>query len=75
MLSDIGLVENIDKTLAVLAIGAGSAVVIHANDSFFWVISRTSHMDVKDGYRYLSLGSFVFGVVGFLVIMGVSVVA
>ena len=40
-----------------------TAVFSHANDSFFWVVTQMSGMDVKSGYRLLSLGSAVLGMV------------
>ncbi len=61
MMGDLGFVSEWDKALVVLAIGAGSAVVVHANDSFFWVVTRMSNMNVNTGYRFLSLGSLILG--------------
>ncbi|MBV6427268.1 MAG: Inner membrane permease YgbN [Haliscomenobacter sp.] len=61
MMTDLGFVSEWHKALVVLAIGAGSAVVVHANDSFFWVVTRMSYMDTNLGYKFLSLGSFVLG--------------
>ena len=50
-----------EKAMVVIAIGAGSAVVSHANDSFFWVVSQLCGMDVKTAYRLHTLGTFVLG--------------
>lgn len=61
MMGDLGFHSELHKALVVIAIGAGSAVIVHANDSFFWVVTRLSGMDVKQGYQFVSLGSFVFG--------------
>jgi len=36
-------------------------VFSHANDSFFWVVTQMSGMDVKTGYRLFSFGTFVLG--------------
>jgi len=36
-------------------------VVSHANDSFFWVVTQMSGMDVNTGYRLHSLGTFLIG--------------
>ena len=44
-----------------LAIGAGSMVVSHANDSYFWVVTQFSGMSVKQGYQLQSLGTFIQG--------------
>ena len=62
MLPSLGLEGETDKALAVVALGAGSAVVSHANDSFFWVVTQMSGMDVRTGYRLFSLGTLVLGI-------------
>ncbi|ULC60714.1 GntP family permease [Flaviramulus sp. BrNp1-15] len=61
MMATLGFDTELQKAMVVVAIGAGSAVVVHANDSFFWVVTQLSGMDVKLGYRFLTLGSFVLG--------------
>ncbi len=61
MLSELHFETELQKAMVVVAIGGGSAVVCHANDSFFWVVTRLSGMDVKQGYRFLSVGSGVLG--------------
>jgi gluconate:H+ symporter, GntP family len=57
----LGFDTPIEKALVVLAIGAGSAVVSHANDSFFWVLSQLSGMNVPTSYRLYTTGTFVLG--------------
>lgn len=61
MMPSLGLESETDKALAVVALGAGSAVVSHANDSFFWVVTQMSGMDVRTGYRLFTLGTLVLG--------------
>jgi GntP family gluconate:H+ symporter len=45
----------------VVAIGAGSMIVSHANDSYFWVVTQFSKMTVNQGYRLQTLGTLVEG--------------
>ena len=61
MMNTLGFVTELEKAMVVIAIGAGSAVFSHANDSFFWVVTQLSGIDVKSGYRLYSLGTFVLG--------------
>ena len=61
MMSTLGFVSELEKVMVVIAIGAGSAVFSHANDSFFWVVTQLSGFDVKTGYRLFSLGTFILG--------------
>ena len=62
MMPSLGFENEIDKALVVVALGAGSSVISHANDSFFWVVTQMSGMDVRTGYRLFSTGTLVLGV-------------
>ncbi|SNR59222.1 predicted D-glycerate permease [Maribacter sedimenticola] len=64
MMGSLGFDSEIQKALVVIVIGAGSAVVSHANDSFFWVVTQMSGMNVNTGYRLFSLGSGLLGLTG-----------
>jgi len=61
LLGALGLEAPTARALAVVAIGAGSMVVSHANDSYFWVVTGLSKMSVKDGYKLQTLGTLVEG--------------
>ena len=61
LMEALGLTSEIARTLTVVAIGAGSMVVSHANDSYFWIVTQFSNMNVKTGYRLLTLGTLVQG--------------
>jgi GntP family gluconate:H+ symporter len=64
MMTSLGYESEIQKALVVVAIGSGSAMVSHANDSFFWVVTQMSGMNVKTGYRLFGLGTAVLGITG-----------
>ncbi|GLU44463.1 GntP family permease [Allomuricauda sp. NBRC 101325] len=68
LLETFGLVSITDKALAVLAIGAGAMTVSHINDSYFWVVSQFSNINVKTALRGHTLGTLFQGIVGILVI-------
>ena len=61
MMPSLGLETETQKALAVVALGAGSSVFSHANDSFFWVVTQMSGMDVRTGYRLFGGGTFLLG--------------
>ncbi|SDB61339.1 predicted D-glycerate permease [Flavobacteriaceae bacterium MAR_2010_188] len=73
LMHTLGFDSEIQKAMAVVAIGAGSAVISHANDSFFWVVTRLSGMDVKTGYRLVSSASFVLGFSAALLLSLISI--
>jgi GntP family gluconate:H+ symporter len=62
LLPSMGLDSALGRALCVLAIGAGSMVASHANDSFFWVVTQMSDMDVKTGYKLMTAGTTCMGV-------------
>ena len=62
LLVTLGFESEMQKALMVVAIGAGAAVVTHANDSGFWVVTQLTGMDIKTGYKLFTLGTFVIGV-------------
>jgi gluconate:H+ symporter, GntP family len=61
MMATLGFETELQKAMVVIAIGAGSIVVSHVNDSFFWVVTQLSGMDVKTGYRLHTTGTAVLG--------------
>lgn len=68
MLSSIGLDSLNGKVLAVMATGAGAMTISHVNDSFFWVVTQFSGIDVKTGYKTLTLATLIQGILSMLLI-------
>lgn len=66
MLGSLGFDSEMGKALMAMAIAAGSMVVSHANDSYFWVVSQFSDMDVTTAYRAQTMGTLIQGIVGIL---------
>ncbi|HNV06600.1 MAG TPA: GntP family permease [Petrotogaceae bacterium] len=68
LLGSMGLDSPIAKALVVCSVGAGSMVLSHVNDSYFWVVSQMSGMDIKASLKLQTMGSLVQGsVTGMLV--------
>lgn len=74
MMEPLGFDSGVARALVVLAIGAGSMVASHANDSLFWIFTQMTGMDVKTGYRIHTVGTVVIGIASVLVIWGLSLV-
>ncbi|MDD5502760.1 MAG: GntP family permease [Candidatus Thermoplasmatota archaeon] len=68
LLPSLGLESDMAKALVVSAIGVGSMTVSHANDSYFWVVSQFSGMDVKTAYKCQTGATAVMGIVGIIVV-------
>lgn len=63
MLGSLGLDHTMGKVCAVLAMGAGSMMISHANDSYFWVISRFSGVGMSVMLRVYTVATLVMGLV------------
>ena len=68
MLPALGLDSETGKLLALLSMGAGSMMVSHANDSYFWVVSRFSGISSNTTLKVYSTATIVMGLVTFLCI-------
>ena len=51
LMESMGFTSPVARVLVVLAIGAGSMVASHANDSYFWVVSQFSDMKTEEAYK------------------------
>ena len=67
LLPILGLESENGKLLAVLAMGAGSMMISHSNDAYFWVISRFSDIDTRTMLRVHSVASILMGLVTMIV--------
>jgi gluconate:H+ symporter, GntP family len=74
MLSLLGLDSEWGRLLTMLSMGAGSMIVSHANDSYFWVISNFSDIDPATTLRVYSSSTIVMGIVVFAFVWITSLV-
>jgi GntP family gluconate:H+ symporter len=63
LLAALGLDSENGKMLAVLAMGAGSMMISHSNDAYFWVISKFSDIDIRTMLRVHSVASILMGLI------------
>lgn len=68
----MGLDSTLGVVFVILAMGAGSMVVSHANDSYFWVVTKFSNLDVGTAYKTYSTGTIILGSVTMLTILLLS---
>ncbi len=69
LLDTFGLLSVTDKALAVLAVGAGAMTISHINDSYFWVVSQFSNLNVKNALKGHTTATFFQGLVGIGIIL------
>ena len=68
LLPVLGLDSNEGRLLCVLAMGAGSMMISHANDAYFWVISKFSDIDMKTMLKVYTTATILMGLVSFFFI-------
>lgn len=66
LLPALGLDTENGKLLCVLAMGAGSMMISHANDAYFWVISKFSGIDMRAMLRAYSTVTIIMGLTALL---------
>jgi GntP family gluconate:H+ symporter len=74
LLPTLGLDTETLRVFAVLATGAGAIAISHANDSFFWVMTQMSGMNIKQGNQTHSLGTLILACTSMLMIYLISLV-
>src|SRR5665647_1189694 len=65
MMPGLGLDSESGKLLTMLSMGAGSMMVSHANDSYFWVITKFSDIHADITLRVFSTATVVMGITVF----------
>ena len=69
LLPGLSLDGETARALTVVAIGAGAMVVSHANDSLFWIVTRSCGMTPGQGYALLTIGTLVHGSVAAIALL------
>lgn len=68
MMEALGFVSPVGKALAVMSLCSGAMVMSHVNDSFFWVVTQLSGMNVKTGCKLHGIGTLLGGLTAMLVV-------
>jgi GntP family gluconate:H+ symporter len=68
LLPVLGIEKDFVRMLAVLAMGAGSMTISHANDAYFWVIAKFSDVPVNTMLKVYSVATVFMSLVSLLVI-------
>ena len=68
MMEALGFVSPVGRALAVMSLCSGAMVMSHVNDSFFWVVTQLSGMNVKTGCKLHGIGTLLGGLTAMLVV-------
>lgn len=72
MLNELQLVSEMGLILVVLSMGAGSMVFSHTNDSYFWIVTKFSPIEVKKSLKVFSSSTAILGLSAQLIIFLLS---
>jgi GntP family gluconate:H+ symporter len=68
LLKPLGLDTPTGHLLCVLAMGAGSMMISHANDAYFWVIAKFSGLEMKTMLGVYSVSTVLMGLTSFAMV-------
>ncbi len=70
----LGFTTPLARVLIIMAIGAGSMTVSHANDSYFWVVSQFSDMNTKTAYKCQTGVTAIMGITAIVTVYIASLI-
>ena len=66
ILQSIGMSSELEKVILIISIGSGAMTISHVNDSYFWVVSKYSNIEMNDVLKYFSSATLIQGLTGLL---------
>jgi gluconate:H+ symporter, GntP family len=66
LLSALGMDTEGSRLLVLMAMGAGSMTISHANDAYFWVISKFGDIETDTTLKTYSVATVIMGFVAFI---------
>ena len=74
LLPALGLDTETGKLLCVLSIGSGSMMISHANDAYFWVISKFSEIETRTMLKVYTVATILMSLVSFVLVYLLSLI-
>ena len=74
LLPALGLNTSNGHLLCVLSMGAGSMMISHANDAYFWVIAKFSSLELKTMLKVYSAATVLMGLTSILMVYILSLI-
>ena len=66
LLPSLGLDSEWGRQITLMAMGAGSMMVSHANDAYFWVVSRFGNLSTELALKSYTIMTILMGITTFL---------
>ena len=64
ILQSIGMTSELEKVILIISIGSGAMTISHVNDSYFWVVTKYSNIEINDVLKYFSSATLIQGLTG-----------
>ncbi len=64
ILQSIGMTSELEKVILIISIGSGAMTISHVNDSYFWVVTKYSNLEMNDVLKYFSSATLIQGLTG-----------
>lgn len=68
LLPALGMDTEQGRLLCVLSMGAGSMMISHSNDAYFWVIAKFSGLEMNVMLKVYSVASIIMGLVSLIMV-------
>ena len=66
LIQSIGMTSELEKVILIISIGSGAMTISHINDSYFWVVSKYSNIEMNDVLKFFSTATLIQGLTGLL---------
>ena len=60
--------------LIVASLGSGAMTVSHANDSYFWIVTQSTSLNISEGYKKFTLMTLLQGIASFITIIAIYII-
>ena len=64
ILQSIGMTSELEKVILIISIGSGAMTISHVNDSYFWVVTKYSNIEMNYVLKYFSSATLIQGLTG-----------
>ncbi len=67
LINSLGITSEVEKVILLISIGSGAMTMSHVNDSYFWVVSKYSNINMNETLKYFTSATLIQGILGLLV--------
>ena len=60
--------------LIVASLGSGAMTVSHANDSYFWIVTQSTSLNISEGYKKFTFMTLLQGISSFITIIVIYII-